>query len=117
MSAYTDLSGQMFGQLMVVKRVADYVRPNGKMTSRHLCLCSCGKTAVIRTDFLTNGHSTSCGCSRGRKGGNGIKVCVYNPIGVNCTKLECNNCGWNPCNTKLRKARINKLLRKDGKYE
>lgn len=52
-----DLTGRSFGELKVL-----YPAPsrNDRYT-RWVCLCSCGKETEVRTDFLTSGHTTSCG--------------------------------------------------------
>ena len=53
-----DLSGRKFGRLLVLLQ-------NGKNKQRAiewLCLCKCGKQAVVRTDLLTSAHTQSCGC-------------------------------------------------------
>ena len=31
------------------------------------CLCDCGKTTVVRSDYLKNGNTTSCGCAAQEK--------------------------------------------------
>ena len=53
-----DLTNQRFGKLLAIcpapKRQDKY--------TRWICQCDCGQTAEIRTDFLRNGHTTSCGC-------------------------------------------------------
>lgn len=56
-----DLTGQKFGQLTAIKRGENI----GKYT-RWLCKCDCGNESLVRTDYLRNGHTTSCGCACGR---------------------------------------------------
>ena len=51
-----DLTGQCFGRLTVKSLVASKPR-------RWLCQCDCGKTKTVRTEYLCNGHTRSCGCS------------------------------------------------------
>lgn len=58
----TDLSGKIFGELTVIKRVEPIVNKNGRKIQRWLCQCSCGNTCIIRHGNLTSGTSTSCGC-------------------------------------------------------
>ena len=54
-----DLSGQIFGQLKVLHQA---VRRDDRYT-RWVCECSCGNITEVRTDYLTSGHTTSCGCA------------------------------------------------------
>ena len=53
----SDLSGQTFGLLYVLKRCEK--TSNGK--SHHLCLCKCGREKIIQSQGLLQGTSTSCG--------------------------------------------------------
>lgn len=50
-----DIAGQVFGRLTAVRWAGN---------SRWVCLCECGKEAVILTANLRRGNSKSCGCSR-----------------------------------------------------
>lgn len=61
-----DLTNQKFGMLTVIKPAEPYIKPNGKKISQWLCECACGKKTIVRTEFLRNGHTTSCGCICGR---------------------------------------------------
>lgn len=64
MTAYNfkDLTGQQFGELVVLERVQDKITNSGKKVTQWLCRCSCGKETVATTQRLTTGHTTSCGC-------------------------------------------------------
>ena len=62
MSKALDLTNQRFGALVALERAP---KRNDKYT-RWICLCDCGKTTEVRTDYLRNGHTTSCGCACGR---------------------------------------------------
>lgn len=64
MTAYNfkDLTGQRFGELVVLERVQDKITNSGKRVTQWLCRCSCGKETVATTQRLTTGHTTSCGC-------------------------------------------------------
>ena len=55
-----DLAGQKFGRLTVLSRAGSNKR-NGALW---LCACSCeyGRTAVVSSSHLLNGHTTSCHC-------------------------------------------------------
>ena len=56
-----DLTGQRFGSLTAIRRGEN----KGKYT-RWICKCDCGNETLVRTDYLRNGHTTSCGCACGR---------------------------------------------------
>ena len=64
MAKAKDLTGQTFGRLTVLKRVDNYIKPNGKQESQWLCECDCNdKTqVVVRGWCLNNGNTQSCGC-------------------------------------------------------
>lgn len=51
-----DLTGQTFDRLTVIR--LDHTNRRAFW----LCQCSCGKTTVVATAFLRNGHTSSCGC-------------------------------------------------------
>lgn len=53
-----DLSGQLFGSLVVQRYLG---------RSRWECLCACGRTTIVKTGSLPNGHTRSCGCKIGIK--------------------------------------------------
>ena len=113
-----DLSGLKFGKLLVVAPAEDYVMPSGKHMKRWVCTCECGQIKVVRASFLLNGQTQSCGCAKGRKPDEDkIEACVFHPEYIDCTKLNCEKCGWYPDNEGLRKRRIMKLKRKDGTDE
>ena len=54
-----DLTGKRFGRLVVVG-IDD--RPSRK--TYYICKCDCGNMKVIRSDALTAGRTTSCGCRK-----------------------------------------------------
>lgn len=54
----TNLIGQTFGRLTVIEKLTD--RKHGNVVWR--CQCSCGNIKDVPTNYLTNGHTTSCGC-------------------------------------------------------
>ena len=126
MRTFRDLSGQKFGKLLVLSRAPDHITPKGYPMTRFNCICDCGKSVVAYSSNLVQGHATSCGCSRkGIARPKKVKesppnpgTCFYYPDAVDCSdNHKCSKCGWNPTNTSLRKARIDKLLRKDGNDE
>ncbi|MBE6943840.1 MAG: hypothetical protein E7453_06220 [Ruminococcaceae bacterium] len=62
-----DLTGQRFGQLLVIQRVENHIRPNGKHESQWLCRCECGVIKNIEGRKLRAGRSKSCGCRQSHK--------------------------------------------------
>lgn len=62
MSKLIDLTGQKFGRLTVVKRIEDYVQPNGNRKTRWLCKCDCGNEIGLCATTLKTGNTKSCGC-------------------------------------------------------
>lgn len=55
---FIDLTGKTFSRLTVVKEAP---KPE-KGESKWVCLCSCGKTKIIRSRSLRRGLTKSCGC-------------------------------------------------------
>jgi hypothetical protein len=63
MSREFDLTGKRFGNLTVM----EFDRyENGQ--SYWKCRCDCGGEKVVGRVYLQNGHTTSCGCLRGKRG-------------------------------------------------
>ncbi len=57
-----DLIRKRFGRLMVIERAQDYVSRKGQKARQWKCLCDCGNQAIVRAQYLRNGHTKSCGC-------------------------------------------------------
>lgn len=55
---FKDLTGQIFGKLVVVERVKE-IKSNGVMWK---CKCECGNEIVVSGNHLRSGHTKSCGC-------------------------------------------------------
>lgn len=55
-----ELSGKRFARLTVLRNVGSNSRGN----SMWECLCDCGKTVVVNSQNLKNGHTRSCGCHK-----------------------------------------------------
>ena len=79
--AGTDLIGQKFGRLLVIKQ-GDR---KGK-SAYWLCKCDCGKNKEIRTDDLRTGNTTSCGCLTTLPEGESAKKWLYNHIKYDAIK-------------------------------
>ena len=50
--------GDIFGRLTAIKQVEN----NSLGQTCWLCRCSCGNTAIVTSNHLRTGHTTSCGC-------------------------------------------------------
>ena len=78
---YIDITGQKFGMLTVLdSRGRQYVT----------CRCDCGKVKEMNRYNVMRGHTTSCGCMRGKSGGGGRK-----PF-QECDE-DCFNCKYPDC--------------------
>lgn len=55
-----DLTGQRFGRLVALEYDETARTRIGR--SAWFCLCDCGNTVSVITNFLTGGHTQSCGC-------------------------------------------------------
>lgn len=58
MGKFVDLSGKVFGHLVVQVVVGK----NNKGTYLWRCLCRCGDVRIVPVSHLTSGHTKSCGC-------------------------------------------------------
>ncbi len=116
MAKFEDLSGRTFDYLYVMERTEDHVLPKGKRKSQYLCKCACGKELKVLRQNLISGHTKSCGCMfRSEKQPIIPKQydgCPHNQQGIICNSQfthKCKTCGWNPCNTKLKRQRLQNL--------
>lgn len=66
MTKPSNLAGQRFGKLTVIRRVANDKQGH----SQWECQCDCGNVHVVKAGYLKNGHTKSCGC---------WKQTTYNP--------------------------------------
>lgn len=57
-----NLTGKHFGRLTVVSRAENYITPSGQKHSCWLCKCDCGNEKIVRSSYLKNGTTKSCGC-------------------------------------------------------
>ena len=64
MGKFIDLTGQRFGQLVVMYRDDDIVCNNGNHRVVWHCKCDCGREISTRRDALMSGRTQSCGQCR-----------------------------------------------------
>lgn len=65
-----DLTGMVFGRLVVLHQVEDYVEPNGTHRDRWLCRCTCDKhtlKTVLGKNLRRPNGTRSCGCMSAEK--------------------------------------------------
>jgi hypothetical protein len=55
---FDDLSGQIFGRLLVIRRAENFTNGN----TQFLCECECGGSKIVQATNLKNGSTQSCGC-------------------------------------------------------
>lgn len=61
-SRFVDLSGRVFGNLLVKQRVDDYVSKSGRKYMQYDCECLlCGKIKTIQANNLRSGSTKTCG--------------------------------------------------------
>lgn len=74
---YTDLTGQRFGRLTVLRLIPKEERTWSNKEKAYECLCDCGNKCIVRQRSLLTARMTrSCGCLRNIDGfikTNGIK--------------------------------------------
>ncbi len=61
MAKFKDLTGQVFGKLTVIG-ISKKVQSGKRERYYWRCRCDCGNIKDVRTDCLTSGYVTSCGC-------------------------------------------------------
>jgi 5-methylcytosine-specific restriction endonuclease McrA len=57
-----DLTGKVFGELVVIKRTANREFSSGRSVVAWLCRCSCGNSIEVTGTNLQSGSTRSCGC-------------------------------------------------------
>ena len=58
-----DLTGKKFGRLLVLEPIGR----NKRLEVLWKCRCDCGNETIVKTAFLTHGHTRSCGCLQREK--------------------------------------------------
>lgn len=63
-----ELTNQIFGDLTVIKKYGTFssLRKNGKIRKEKYweCICKCGNTTKVCSNYLISGHTKSCGCHK-----------------------------------------------------
>lgn len=83
----TDLIGQRFGRLVVVRRMDSDKRRN----SRWLCLCDCEKEKIVLGLNLKSGSIKGCGCLRIKHGHNKNRKSSATYMSWDCMIQRCTN--------------------------
>lgn len=63
----TDLTGQRFGRLTVMREIESGTDSDGKSVRLWLCRCDCGREVTVRQRNLISKVTRSCGCLRTKK--------------------------------------------------
>lgn len=62
MSKLIDLTEQRFGNLIVLEKDESYIKSSGQKATMWKCMCGCGNTISVKSEYLRNNSTTSCGC-------------------------------------------------------
>lgn len=57
-----DLTGQIFGKLIVLNRSESKIDKSGKPRTMWECKCDCGNIVIVSADYLKRSKCPSCGC-------------------------------------------------------
>ena len=68
----SDMIGEKFGNLTVIKRAETHITAGGQKKIMWLCKCDCGNEKAIASQDLKSGHTKSCGCMPTKKRGSGL---------------------------------------------
>lgn len=93
-----DISGLQFGRLTVVNDSGERTN-QGKI--KWLCICKCGKKAIVSGDNLKNGSTKSCGCLKSEMAKNNIKR-------LHCVSKDLSN-------KRFGRLKVIKLINDEGK--
>jgi len=98
-SHFLDLTGQSFGQLIVVKRA----NKPGEGPVEWVCKCSCGNDTLVISANLRNGTTKSCGCIRRKLSKEKFKTHgmtktrtyrIWNSMKTRCLNKKATNYEW-----------------------
>lgn len=73
MAKAREMVGLRFGELTVLERANDRVRPCGEKVIYWKCKCSCGNIKEVDGSELRRGNVTSCGCQWHKTGKDGVR--------------------------------------------
>ena len=77
MSAFKDLTGNVYNKWTVIKRGKTLVRGKQRRTY-WVCQCVCGNIVEVYANSLTSGKSKGCYCGKGKSEGESAKRTAYN---------------------------------------
>ena len=83
---FEDITGQVFNELTALKRVEDYISPNGNHMTQWLFRCSCGREIIAETRNVKAGRTKSCG----HVGKSYAEYQIYNFLQNNHIKFDYN---------------------------
>ena len=69
---FTDISGEKYGKLKVLRLAYMHENKSGRRQSVWVCECDCGNVTNVRRSNLTTGNTVSCGCHIAAKLKNGL---------------------------------------------
>jgi len=76
---FTDLTGQKFGRLVILKQLKSKSFNSGAK-SNWLCRCECGQEIEVTGGQLKSGHTKSCGCIQYLGHYNSISIHYFNKL-------------------------------------
>lgn len=82
--------GKRFGHLIVIENADPFIRKDGGKRSMCKCICDCGNMIVTRTEYLTSGKKTSCGCDTSQKISDKLTCGHHNDINTRIYRIWSN---------------------------
>ena len=93
--AYSNLTGQRFGRLLVIEEIEPRRDAKNRIYHRWKCKCDCGNFVNVTTNNLKGNHSRSCGCLQSEVAGQQTLKHGYRKTRLysiyNTMKQRCNN--------------------------
>lgn len=84
-----DLTGQRFGQLLVLCEAKQHISESGSKQRAWLCRCDCGNEVTVLQTSLQKGATQSCGCHRQSVGRQRVDENAFGQYkGTNITRIK-----------------------------